>query len=204
MNHAISANRARLVRAPTFLQRTWLIFKAWLGNPTQVATLCPSSPYLNEHLADRDSIRHAGRIIELGPGAGGTTQALLAHMRPDAKLLSIEKTAVFSEALDAIQDPRLRVEFADAIDLLDMVLKDDFGQADVLVSGIPFSSIPAPVAITIVQTIYEVLRPGGVFIAYQFRSDVKNYARPLFGPATTELIPMNLPPLTAFVWTKTV
>ncbi|QEG02733.1 hypothetical protein Mal15_68540 [Stieleria maiorica] len=185
-----------------FAERMWCVLKAWIQNPTEVATVCPSSPFLTEHLADRDCVRTASRIIELGPGDGGTTQALLKSMRADARLLAVEKTDAFAESLGAISDPRLTLEFADACDLIDLVTKHDFGKADVAVSGIPFSQLPPMVAKRITQSVHEVLRPGGVFIAYQVVSDVKDYARPLFGPPKTEIVPMNLPPLQLFVWTK--
>ncbi len=187
---------------PSFAERVWCVLKAWVRNPTEVATVCPSSPFLTEHLAERDCVRQASRVIELGPGTGGTTQALLASMRCDARLLAIEKTNAFTESLDAIADPRLTLEIADACDLIDIAAQHDFGNADVVISGIPFSHLPPLVAKRITQSVHEVLRPGGVFIAYQLASDVKDYARPLFGPPKTEIIPVNLPPLQSFVWTK--
>lgn len=187
---------------PSFAERVWCVLKAWIRNPMEVATLCPSSPFLREHLADRDCVRQASRIIELGPGDGGTTQALLQSMRSDAQLLAIEKTDAFAESLGTISDPRLTVEIADACDLIDIVARHDFGTADVAISGIPFSYLSPMDAKRITQSVHEVLRPGGVFIAYQLASDVKDYARPLFGPPKTEIIPMNLPPLQSFVWTK--
>ncbi|WP_283433855.1 class I SAM-dependent methyltransferase [Neorhodopirellula lusitana] len=202
MNHVIELNRSEPINRTAFARRAWFVVKAWLQDPLNVATICPSSPFLTEHLANRDCVQQAERIIELGPGAGGTTQALLSNMRHDAEMLAVEVTEAFAEALDAINDPRLKVAIADASDLVDLVTDHNLGQADVVISGIPFSSIPEPVARKITQSIYEVLRPGGVFIAYQLRSDVTDYARPLFGPAKTESIPINLPPLTAFVWTK--
>ncbi|QDT03080.1 hypothetical protein K227x_14600 [Rubripirellula lacrimiformis] len=202
MNHAINAEPFDPVRRTSFLRRTWFVLNAWVKDPLHVATICPSSPFLTHHLANRDCVRNAERIIELGPGAGGTTQALLENMRFDAELLAVEKTQAFSEALASISDPRLNVSIADAIDLVDIVLDRKLGLADVVVSGIPFSSIPESVAKKITRSIYEVLRPGGVFIAYQLRSNVNDYARPYFGRAKTESIPINLPPLTAFVWTK--
>ncbi len=202
MNHAIIIDRTDNSSRVSFGRRVLFVLKAWLRNPTDVATICPSSPFLTEHLANRDCVREAERIIELGPGAGGTTQALLDSMRPDAVLLAVEKTPDFAEALEAIIDPRLQFTIADASDLINIVLRHELGPVDVVVSGIPFSSLPESVAEKITQSIHKVLRPGGIFIAYQFRSNVKNYAGPLFGPASTELIPLNLPPLTAFAWAK--
>ncbi|WP_442506074.1 class I SAM-dependent methyltransferase [Novipirellula sp. SH528] len=186
----------------SFAKRAFHVFRAWMKQPTQVATICPSSPFLTENIADRDCIRNASSVVELGPGAGGTTLALLSQMRPDARLLAIEKTDVFREALDEIADPRLTSQIGDACDLTGLLEQHQFGRADVIVSGIPFSAIPPVVAKNLVQSIHQALKPGGAFIAYQVRSDVERLARPLFGPATTERIPINIPPLTVFTWRK--
>lgn len=189
-------------RRTRFTSRAWCVLKAWVRNPTQVATVCPSSPFVTEHLANRECVFQADQIIELGPGAGCTTDALLSRMRSDARLLAIEKTSAFSEALRSIEDPRLCVEFADACDLIDVAARHDIGSADVVISGIPFSSLPAMNAKRIVQSIHHMLRPGGVFIAYQLKPDIERFARPLFGPSRSEAVPMNLPPLRVYAWNK--
>lgn len=199
--HAITA-AADASPGPSFIKRAYYVLKAWRQAPLDVATLCPSSPSLTRKLANRDCVKNAQNIIELGPGAGGTTQTLLEHMRPDARLMVVEKSTVFSEPLRAIDDPRLDVVMDDACSLVDLVTQRNFGLADVVVSGIPFSSMPATTAKTIAESIHQVLRPGGVFIAYQIRDHVTEFARPLFGPAETEVVPMNLPPLTLYTWTK--
>lgn len=200
--HAITAGPSEAGARPTFAKRAFYVLKAWMQSPMDVATLCPSSPYLTRKLANRDCVKNARCVIELGPGAGGTTQALLEYMRPDAKLLGVEKSTVFSEPLHAIHDPRLEVAMDDACALAELATKHEFGLVDAVISGIPFSSMPPSVAKTIAQSIYQVLRPGGVFVAYQIRDHVNEFARPLFGPAKTEAIPMNFPPLTLYTWTK--
>ncbi|KLU05254.1 Ribosomal RNA adenine dimethylase domain protein [Rhodopirellula islandica] len=200
--HAITAGADVASTGPTFMKRAYYVLKAWSQAPLDVATLCPSSPSLTRKLANRDCVKNARNVIELGPGAGGTTQTLLEFMRPDARLMVVEKSTVFSKPLQAIHDPRLEVVMGDACALTDLVMKHEFGLADVVVSGIPFSSMPPTIAKTIAQSIHQVLRPGGVFIAYQIRDHVNEFARPLFGPAETEAVPMNLPPLTLYTWTK--
>ncbi|GAA5505854.1 class I SAM-dependent methyltransferase [Novipirellula caenicola] len=186
----------------SFAKRAFHVFKAWMKQPTQVATICPSSPFLTENIADRDSVRSASSVVELGPGAGGTTLALLSQMRPDARLLAIEKTDAFREALDEIADPRFTSHIGDATDLIAVLEQHQFANPDVIVSGVPFSAIPPIIAQDLVRAIHRVLKPGGEFIAYQVRSDVERFARPLFGPAETERIPINIPPLTVFTWRK--
>lgn len=199
MTLSIPTKRTRSLTA-----RFACVLRAFFKKPMQVATIVPSSGRLIRSVADRESVRAAQAVVELGPGAGGTTEGLLANMRADARLLAIEKTAVFDEALAEIHDPRLDVEIADATDLLSLLLDHGMGQVDVIVSGIPFSSLPAATCRTIMQSIYQSLKPGGTFIAYQLHGDVKHYARPLFGPPTRDYVRWNLPPLTVYTWTKVV
>ncbi|TWU25135.1 hypothetical protein Pla52o_14330 [Novipirellula galeiformis] len=189
-------------RATSFAKQALQVLKAWMKQPTQVATICPSSPFLTENIAERECVRCASSVVELGPGAGGTTSALLSQMRPDSRLLAIEKTAAFMDALQEITDPRLTPLIGDAADLIELLERNQIGRPDVIVSGVPFSSLSPSVAKAIVESVYEVLKPGGTFIAYQVRSDIDDYARPLFGPPHAKLIPLNLPPLTVFTWQK--
>ncbi|MEO9592177.1 class I SAM-dependent methyltransferase [Rhodopirellula bahusiensis] len=200
--HAISAGPSEAGIRPTFATRAFYVLRAWMQAPLDVATLCPSSPYLTRKLANRDCVRNARCVIELGPGAGGTTQGLLEFMRPDAKLLAVEKSSVFAPPLHEIQDPRLEVAIDDACSLAEIAARHECGSVDAVVSGVPFSSMPPAIAETIAQSIHQVLRPGGVFVAYQIRNHVEEFARPLFGPAETEAVPFNLPPLTLYTWTK--
>ena len=182
--------------------RLGCVMKAFLHHPGQVATVMPSSTKLISTVANRQCVQEATTVVELGPGAGGTTTGLLSNMRPDSNLLAIEKTQAFDEALGQISDPRLRVEYADAIRLLEYLQEYKLGLVDVVVSGIPFSSIPKSVANRIAQSVYEALRTGGTFIAYQLHDDVERYTRPLFGPPRTDHVLWNLPPLTVYSWTK--
>ncbi len=93
-------------------------------------------------------------------------------MRPDCRLLSIEKIPSFSEALDAITDPRFTSEVGDAVDFMNLIDKHAFTRPDVIVSGIPFNTLSADGAQEIAQAIHTSLKPGGAFIAYQVRSDI--------------------------------
>ena len=189
---------------PSFVRRAFFLMRAWWKQPADVATICPSSLYLTESIADRDCIRKADRVLELGPGTGGTTAALLKQMRPNSRLLAIEKIPAFGEALDEIDDARFSSEIGDAVDLLSSLEKHRFDRPDVIVSGIPFSAIPPTVAKAIIQSVYAALKAGGTFIAYQVRSDIEQYARPLFGPASHESIALNLPPMKVFEWKKLI
>lgn len=193
---------AAVPRYPSFLSRAKSVLSAWIAEPTQVATVAPSSSALTQCIAQRACIRDASLVVELGPGTGGTTQALLRQMHGDGQLLAIEKTSSFIGSLSAIGDPRLQVECGDAVHLAAHLESHRLGSPDVVVSGIPFSSLPPTVADQLISSIYQNLRSGGVFIAYQLRSKVCHYADPAFGQADTDRVWWNLPPLKVYSWTR--
>tara|TARA_R110002049_G_scaffold4601_4_gene31882 strand:- start:122418 stop:123002 length:585 start_codon:yes stop_codon:yes gene_type:complete len=181
-----------------------LVLKAWIQQPFQVASVCPSSTYLTEAIADRHCIRSANVVVELGPGAGDTTLALLKRMGPNSRLLAIEKSPELAEATREIDDPRLTTVHGDASELIDILAQQNISCVDVVVSGIPFSALPTGTAKRITRSIHHVLSPGGTFIAYQLREDIRSFARPLFGPAKTQSVAFNLPPLQVYSWTKII
>ncbi|MGV3486207.1 MAG: class I SAM-dependent methyltransferase [Planctomycetaceae bacterium] len=179
--------------------RNW---KALIQEPAQVASICPSLPALTERLARDPVVSDARLLVEVGPGNGETTRALLDHMKSSSQLLAIEKTAAFIEALYELDDPRLIVRQGNAIHLEEYLRQAGLERPDVIISGIPFSSLPADTARSLIASIHNALRPGGAFIAYQFRNEVVRFARPLFGEPQVEWIWLNLPPLRIFRWTK--
>jgi phospholipid N-methyltransferase len=73
----------------------------------------------------------------------------------------------------------------------------------VVVSGIPFSTMPKTIGERIVHAVHGALAPGGAFIAYQFRPEVARLAEPLFGVAgRTEMVMRNIPPMRIWRWEK--
>jgi phospholipid N-methyltransferase len=187
---------------PSFVERAKTVFTTWLENPSQVSSLVPSSQALTQCIADRHCVRDASLVVDLGPGTGETTRALLAQMRPSSRLLAIEVMEELVEPLRKISDSRLVVKQGDARKLRQFVTELEFGTPDVVVSGIPFSTLDTDDADSIVNTIHGVLREGGEFIAYQFLANIQEIAEPRFGKATVKRVWKNLPPLRVYTWIK--
>ncbi len=190
------------VKHPDFLSRATAVWRAWLKNPAEVASICPSSDRLVNCIANRHCIRHARNIVDLGPGTGGTTAAILKFARPDCRVLAIEKTGEFIEPIQAIGDPRLIVHRGDAVELGQILAQHQMASPDVIVSGIPFSSLPDGSAESIAGAVRHHLDEQGVFIAYQLRDHVKKYVSPMLGEPETQLVLWNLPPLRIYTWTN--
>ncbi|MDF1614243.1 class I SAM-dependent methyltransferase [Desulfurivibrio dismutans] len=176
--------------------------QGFLRYPEQVASIIPSSRFLERRLVDCACIRNASLVVELGPGTGGTTQAILSAMRPDARLLSIEITPEFVELLRRHPDPRLNVQLGSAEQIREILNQQQLGPPDVVVSGIPFSTMPLTMGRRIVGAVWDSLPPGGLFVAYQVRDRVALLSRKLLGQPEVELELFNVPPMRFFRWRK--
>ena len=177
-------------------------FRGFLRSPDQVGSVIPSSRFLERRLVQSAAIGEAQCVVELGPGTGGTTRALLDAMRPDARLLTIELDEHFATMLKELGDPRLVSHHGSAADLGAVLGEYGLGRPDAIVSGIPFSTMPRAVGIAILEAIRDQLAPGGRFVAYQFRGHVGRMGRPVLGAPETEFEWLNVPPMRFFRWTR--
>ena len=172
----------------------------FLRRPQQVASVVPSSRFLERRLVALAGVRNARLVVELGPGTGGTTRALLAALPANAKLLCIELDPEFAALLARQTDPRLIVHHGSAEDLEETLAAHGLDAPDAVISGIPFSIIPPEVGTRIIESIRGALAAGGCFLAYQVRGTVAELSKPLLGDPDTTLELLNLPPLRVFRW----
>lgn len=202
MNHSTTQRAASRLR-PRAVAGHLAFLKGFLRNPAQVGSVIPSSPQLEQRLVNRSGVRDARTVVELGPGTGGTTRALLAAMMPGANLLGIELDPEFHRHLrDSIKDARLVLQQGSAEGMDEYLRLHGLGAADAIVSGIPFSTMPAAVCDRIAARIAQVLRPGGRFVAYQVRAHVSSYVTPYLGSPSMEWEYVNVPPVRVFTWVK--
>lgn len=174
----------------------------FLKNPRQVASIIPSSRFLERRVVDLAEIPSARTIVDLGSGTGGITRAILAAMPACAKLLSIEINQRFYDLLGRIEDTRLVAHCGSAHELRETLALYDLPPPDVVISGIPFSTMNRPMGSRILETISSVLTPGGRFVAYQVSKQIENLSHPFFGSAQVALEVLNIPPLRLYRWEK--
>ncbi|HYF21542.1 MAG TPA: methyltransferase domain-containing protein [Ramlibacter sp.] len=177
--------------------------RGFLRNPAQVGSVVPSSDRLEQRLVRSAGIAQARTVVELGPGTGGTTAAFLQALPTGGRLLAIELNPDFHRHLhDSIADPRLLLELGSAERLAEYLAARRLAAPDAIVSGIPFSTMPAEVSDRIAATIAQVLRPGGRFVAYQVRAHVAGYVSPYLGTPDKQWEWINVPPVRVFTWVK--
>jgi phosphatidylethanolamine/phosphatidyl-N-methylethanolamine N-methyltransferase len=176
--------------------------QGFLKRPQQVGSVIPSSRYLERRVVERAAVARAKTVVELGPGTGGTTRAILRALPRDGRLLCVEVNEDFIRVLERIGDPRLIVRHGGAQDLAQILAECELEAPDAVISGIPFSTMSTGLGRRIVETVRSALAPGGCFVAYQVRGRVGELGREVFGPARVGVELRNLPPMRVYHWEK--
>jgi len=179
----------------TFLQ-------GFLTRPKEVGSIIPSSRFLERRVVRLADVRGARTLVELGPGTGGTTRAILRAMAPAARLLAIEINQRFARLLRRMPDSRLSVHEGSAAEIAEALSAHDLPSADAILSGIPFSTMPRELGLEILRSVHDSLAPGGLFVAYQVRDRVEDLGRCVFGDAQVQTVMLNVPPMRVYRWRK--
>ncbi len=136
-------------------------------------------------------------VVELGAGTGPYTGEILRRLGPQGRLLAFEIDPELARGLAGrFSDPRLRV-VADSAANLEAHL--DGARPDVVVSALPFTSLPATVRTEVLDTARRVLAPDGVMLVLQYSLLVQRELRRRFGSVERRLSPLNVPPAVLFV-----
>lgn len=197
--------RAKRRRRPRDKRPASLIFlREFIRHPHQVASIVPSSKVLCRCVVDAAELGSAERIVELGPGTGGTTRAILNAMAPEARLLSIEGNPALFELVSGIRDERLVPYLGRAGDLRGVMARHGFEPPDVVISGIPLSTIGRAARAELLETIGASLAPRGRFVAYQVSKRILHLDAPHMRPAAAQRrVLLSVPPLWVLRWDKT-
>lgn len=184
------------------LNGRFAFLQEFLKHPLQIGSVIPSSQFLERRIVEAAGIAGARTVVELGPGTGGTTRALLRALPAHARLLSIEINPHFHAMVSEIEDRRFIAHLGSAADLEEIVDHHGLDVPDAIVSGIPFSTLPDHVGSQILAKIAAVLAPSGRFVAYQVSSQVAKLCRPYLGRERSATEILNIPPMRVYQWEK--
>ncbi|ABC62172.1 class I SAM-dependent methyltransferase [Erythrobacter litoralis] len=176
---AIARLRDRIgQRASRTLGQWGVFFRGFLEHPRMVGSIIPSSRYtIDKMLAPVDWDR-CDLFVEYGPGVGTFCLPVLERMKGTGRLVAIDTNPLFVDFLNrTIKDSRFTAVLGSAEDVEEIVRFAGHEQADYVLSGLPFSTLPGGVGEKIVAATERVLRPGGAFMAYQFTAAVRDLMR---------------------------
>ncbi|HSJ79081.1 MAG TPA: methyltransferase domain-containing protein [Erythrobacter sp.] len=182
-------------RGRRFFEQAAIFFRGFIEHPAMVASVIPSSRSTIEAMLARLDWQGCRLFVEYGPGVGTFTTHILDRLPADGKLLAIDTNPRFVDYLrETIDDPRFEVVLGSAADVESFVRAAGHTSADFIISGLPFSSLPADVAEDIVAASYRVMRDGGAFMTYQFKPTARELTQARFERIDTGLALMNVPP----------
>lgn len=187
------------------LTDTFYFLYRWVRDPFLIGAVAPSGKELSANMAAAIDPATPGAVIELGPGTGSMTRAILEHGVPPGDLFPIEKDPDLYKRL-AERFPDVQVTLGDACDVQAIARGLGIGPVKAVVSGLPLIGMPYDVRLRIVQGAFDVLAPGGVFVQFTYMPVSPVHPRIL---STLELVGgamrkiwLNLPPATVWVYRR--
>lgn len=142
-----------------------LFIREWARNPRGVAALLPSGGALAS-LITRDISANTGPVMELGPGTGVFTQALLGRGVRQEDLTLVEFNSDFALLLQT-RFPEVRVLWMDAC-RLDGSRLFNGAPLGAVVCGLGFLNMPQETVAEILRGAFGYLRPGGAFFLFTY------------------------------------
>ena len=191
--------RLRRRRVGQIAGARWQFLRGFFKHPVMVGSIIPSSRRTIDKMLAPVDWATTRLFVEYGPGVGTFTRPILDRLGPDATLIAIDTNPDFVAYLkDDIADDRLVAVNGSAADVEKIVAAHGFDHADYVVSGLPFSTLPAGLGEAIGAATARVIRPGGAFMVYQFRAKVRDFMDPYFDRIDKGFEWVNVPPVCMF------
>lgn len=177
----------------------WQFLRGFLKHPVMVGSIIPSSRVLIERMLKPVDWKRTRLFVEYGPGVGTFTRPVLDKMGEDSTLIAIDTNPDFIKFLrKSIDDPKLVAVTGSAADVQQIIADHGFDNADYVLSGIPFSTLPPGLGDDIAEATSRVIRPGGAFLVYQFSPKVFDFIEPWFDRIERGFEWVNVPPARLF------
>lgn len=172
---------------------------SWLGSPLKTGAVSPSGKELARVMAECVDPAIPGDVVELGPGTGPVTEALIARGIAPERLVLVEFNPGFCKLLRE-RFPGARVIEGDAYNLAHTLEGHFAGRLAAVVSSLPLMTRPDPECVALVRSAFSLMAEGAPFVQFTYgpTSPVPLKGQPFRGRATKRIW-KNLPP--ARVWT---
>lgn len=151
-----------MVRGPV---KDWLSFVERMArNPRAIGAISPASPALAEAMAREIDFSRPGRVLELGPGTGAVTRALVRRGLGPERVLAVEADSTFARIL------RQRFAGLEVIegDATDARRVEALGPFIGIISSLPLLNFPPHERAGVVLALLRLLPPGAPFVQYSY------------------------------------
>jgi phosphatidylethanolamine/phosphatidyl-N-methylethanolamine N-methyltransferase len=192
----------RALKKPLRLDDEVRFLRSWIEKPLHMGAVMPSGRVLARTMAQYVDVDSEGPVVELGPGTGAITNALIEHGIDQKRLVLVEYNPGFC-ALLRDRYPQARVVQGDAYTLRDSLWDVLSVPASAVVYGLPLVTKPMLTRLKLIRDAFLALAPGAPFVQFTY-SVAPPIPKSLPGVSTeaSERIWMNLPPARVWVYRK--
>jgi len=193
---------ARALKKPLRLDDEVRFLRSWIEKPLHMGAVMPSGRMLARTMAQYVDADSNGPVVELGPGTGAITSALIERGIDQKRLVLVEYNPGFC-ALLRDRYPHAKVVQADAYRLRDSLRQVLAQPASAVVSGLPLVTKPMQTRLRLIRDAFLTLAPGAPFVQFTY-SVAPPIPKSLPGVSTeaSERVWMNLPPARVWVYRK--
>lgn len=176
--------------------------RSWIEKPLSTGAVMPSGRALARTMASYVDVNASGPVIELGPGTGPVTEALIDHGVDPARLVLVEYNRDFCRLLRA-RFPQSTVVQGNAYSLRRLVGEVLPAPAAAVVSGLPLVTKPMMTRLRLISDAFAVMAPNSPFIQFTY-AVVPPIPTDFNGVRAepSELIWLNLPPARVWVYRR--
>lgn len=191
-------------RKPLRLDDEVRFLRSWIEKPLAVGAVMPSGRILARTMAQYVDIHGTGPVVELGPGTGPITNALIERGVDQSRLVLLEYSPGFC-ALLRERYPKATVVQGDAYALREELWEHLKAPAAAVVSGLPLVTKPMRTRLRLIRDVFSMTAPDAPFIQFTY-SVVPPIPKSLPGikAEASERIWMNMPPARVWVYRKSM
>jgi phosphatidylethanolamine/phosphatidyl-N-methylethanolamine N-methyltransferase len=176
--------------------------RTWIEKPLSIGAVTPSGRVLARAMASYVDPASEGPVIELGPGTGPITEALVARGIDPARLVLVEFDPTFCRLLRE-RYPTATVVQGDAYDLKRLLGAHALAPAAAVVSGLPLFTKPLKVRLKLIYEALAMMRPSAPFVQFTYAT-VAPIPKALDGVRAegSDRIWLNIPPARIWVYRR--
>jgi phosphatidylethanolamine/phosphatidyl-N-methylethanolamine N-methyltransferase len=177
--------------------------RSWIERPLTIGAVTPSGKILARAMARYVDPNSTGPIVELGPGTGPVTEALVQAGVDPARLVLVEFNPTFCRLLRS-RYPDATLVQGDAYSLRRLLEALLLQPAAAVVSGLPLVTKPIGMRLRLIRDAFELMAPGAPFVqfSYSVAGPVPKRLANNFSIESSERIWMNIPPARVWVYRR--
>jgi phosphatidylethanolamine/phosphatidyl-N-methylethanolamine N-methyltransferase len=181
-----------------------LFLREWFANPMRTGAVAPSSPQLAAAMAHWLPEDPESFVLELGPGTGAVTEALIKRGLREDRLVAIERNPTMARLLRK-RFPLSKIIIGDAWQLDELLHRghSPIPSVGAVISSLPLLNFPPEQAEALAVKIQSVLKPGANWVQYSYNLGKKQpRGSHRFHLRASKIVWLNIPPARVSVYRK--